>query len=248
MPNLLMFEVAKREGNKDSSKFLNAAINQTEWIVKKLDWNDPHTTKGQRMSEHKLIPSLVYFQQHYPNQAPKGLKQKINGWADIAIKRSDNLWDFRRYDLESNWTIPEYSESGNIAGFPASALAAAAVQTDPLKVKRLEQLAFAAIDDLFGRNPLNACSPHHHTLGFQNLEKGWPKAYIDDICARLETVRGAISSACSTEMYPYNPNGKFRHPEGWTAFNAAWNVSLAYLTYYNSGLQFMSKTLQKSKL
>ncbi|QDU57225.1 hypothetical protein Pan181_34390 [Aeoliella mucimassa] len=41
-------------------------------------------------------------------------------------------------------------------------------------------------------------------------------------------VRGAISSSAASEHYPYNPTAPFRHPEGWTAFNSALNVGLAY--------------------
>lgn len=52
------------------------------------------------------------------------------------------------------------------------------------------------------------------------------------ICARLETVRGALCSLPGSEMYPFNPLGKPRHGEGWTVYNANWNLSLAYLNFY----------------
>ncbi len=47
--------------------------------------------------------------------------------------------------------------------------------------------------------------------------------------------RGSLSSSPGTEMYPFNPAGRHRHPEGWTAYNAAWNVSLAYLNFFENG-------------
>lgn len=239
LPNLLMYAVARREHRADSGRFLQAAYDQTAWVIRDLDWRDPRTTKGQRMSEHKLLPGLVYFLQRYPEQAPPGLRKKISDWADIMIARSRNLWDFRRYDTVANWSIPEYNEPGNLAGFPACALSAASVLPDPARRARLEQLAYAAWDNLFGRTPLNAASPHHPEMGFPALERGWPKAFPADVCARLETVRGTLNSSCGTEMYPYNPAGAFRHPEGWTAFNAAWNVGLAFMSRHDTRLQLM---------
>lgn len=249
MPNLFMYEVAKRDGDADANKYFKAAYEQTNWIIKNLDWKDPKTTKGQRMSEHVLIPALVYFLQSYTDQAPKGIKDKILQWADVAISRSNNLWDFRRYDLDSNWSVPEYSETGNIAGFSGIALSAASVLDNEQQKKRLVEIAVASIDDLFGRNPQNACSAYHQDKGFTNLEKGWPKAYKDDVCARLELVRGTFSSISNTAMYPYQPDGKLGHLEGWSAFNAAWNKSLAYLNYYDTRLELMDKnytTVQKN--
>ena len=38
-------------------------------------------------------------------------------------------------------------------------------------------------------------------------------------------------------MYPYKPWGKFRHPEGWTAFNAALNVGLAYMGWFDTAIK-----------
>jgi hypothetical protein len=235
-PNLLMYEVAKREGRSDSSLFFQAACRQTRWIIDSLDWNDARTTKGQRMSEHKLLPALVYFLQRYPQQAPPGLQNKIDQWTAVMLRRSNNSWDFRRYDLDSNWSIPSYNEPGNLAGFPACALAAASVTADSSCKAKLEIIAYGAIDALFGRNPLNACSPYHIENGFTRLEKGWPKAFANNTCARLERVRGTLSSSCPTEMYPFRPGTAFRHPEGWTSFNAAWNAGLAYLGWYNTRL------------
>ncbi len=48
-----------------------------------------------------------------------------------------------------------------------------------------------------------------------------------DVTARIELTRGAICASPGSEQYPLNPKGRFRHPEGWVNFNAAWNVALA---------------------
>ena len=205
-----------------------AAQKQAQWLIDHLDWNDPRTTKGHRMSEYKTLTGLVWFLQHYPAQAPAGLKAKITDWSRVAISRSDNLWDFRRYDLGEHWTIPLLNETGNLVSFTACALAASWVVEDPAMRRRLEQIAFAQTDNVFGRNPRSAAAPHHPEKGFPLIERGWPKAHPDNTCARLELTRGSLSASPGSEMYPFNPQAKFRHPEGWVNYNATWNVALAY--------------------
>ncbi|HVJ46459.1 MAG TPA: discoidin domain-containing protein, partial [Luteolibacter sp.] len=162
-PNLLMHEVALREGRSDAAIYLQAAQTQAQWIIDNLNWNDPKTTKGHRMSENKMMPGLVYFLQKYPSSAPSGLAAKIEQWADVMISRSTNAYDFRRYD-NTEWSIPagahNWNEPGNLAGFPACALSAAwTLDHAPAKQQRLREISWSAIDCLFGRNPLRASSP-----------------------------------------------------------------------------------------
>ncbi|MFD0662548.1 golvesin C-terminal-like domain-containing protein [Thermocatellispora tengchongensis] len=132
VPNLMMYDVARRDGLPDPGRYLNAARAQVDWIVANLDWNDPATTKGQRMSEHVTMESLAYYAERYPDPE---LTAKIEQWADVAIARSQNMWDFRKYS-DSLWIIPEFNEPGNVAGLPAAALAAARVIDDPAKRRR----------------------------------------------------------------------------------------------------------------
>jgi hypothetical protein len=68
-------------------------------------------------------------------------------------------------------------------------------------------------------------------MGFPGIERGWPKGYKIDVCARLELCRGSISSAPGSEMFPFNPDGPYRHPEGWVNYGAAWCLSLAYFEF-----------------
>lgn len=243
LPNLLLWQVALREGRGDAATYLTAAQTQTQWIIDNLDWNDPRTTKGHRMSEHKMMTGLVHFLRNHPAQAPAGLAAKIEQWADIMISRSGNLWDFRRYELTDaagdgviDWSIPKqtfnWNEPGNLAGFPACALAAAwTLDHAPEKQQRLREMSQAAIDCLFGRNPLNTGSPSRPQLGnaFPDLETSWTPLYQTGVAAYLETVRGSLSSGPSTEHFPYNPAGAKRHPEGWVNFNAAFNMGLSYM-------------------
>jgi hypothetical protein len=226
-PNLLMYEVAKREGRSDAADYLKAAQTQARWIVEQVDWNDPRTTKGHRMSEHKTIPGLVWFLQKFPQHAPAGLREKIAAWAQIAVSRSENMWDFRRFDLQDHWTIPWLNEPGNLAAFTASAIAASWVIEDAALRDRLRVLAVAHMDNLFGRNPQLAAATTYSQQGFPLVERGWPVQFRHDVCARIELTRGAICASPGSEKYPFNPEGKFRHPEGWVNFNAAWNVALA---------------------
>jgi hypothetical protein len=230
VPNLIMHEVAKREGRDDAALYLNAAVKQAEWIIKNLDWNDPRTTKGHRLSEHRTIPNLVWLLQKYPDHAPAGLKEKITEWAEIAVSRSHNLWDFRKFSNDM-WTIPGMNEVGNSLGLPAISLAASWVVDDPALKEELERIAISSIDHLFGRNPMLAAATPHPKQGFPEVERGWPKLYKKDVCARLETVRGNIATLCGSEMYPFSPGKKFRHLEGWSNYGAAWCISLAYLRY-----------------
>lgn len=235
LPNLLMYEVARREKDPQAGRFLEAARHQARWIVERLDWNDPRTTKGHRMSEFKTMTGLVWFLQKYPGEAPAGLKQKIAEWARVTIQRSDNMWDFRRFDLDQHWTIPKLNEPGNLAGFTGIALAASWVVDDAATKQRLRELALAQMDNLFGRNPQLAAAPNNPEKGFPLVERGWPEKFKTDTCARLETTRGSLSASPGSEKYPFNPEGAFRHSEGWVNFNAAWNVSLAYLAWNRAG-------------
>lgn len=255
LPNLMLYEVAKRDGRTDADRYFQAAFNQTKWVIDELDFNDPRTTKGQRMSEHKLIPALVTFLREYPDRAPAGLKQKLAQWADIMIARSDNLWDFRKYDAE-NWSLPRFTpgshggagwnEPGNLAAFPALCFTVASVLDDAGKANRLRQIGVAQFDNLFGRNPLSAHSGWRGPMDYLGVERGWPKQFPTGVCARLELVRGTLNSSAATEHYPLNPNGAFRHPEGWTAFNAAFNVGLAYTCWADTRLSIRDNVVELS--
>ncbi len=231
VPNLLMHEIAKRENRQDAAKYLGAAVAQAKFIIENLDWNDPRSTKGHRMSEHRTIPNLVWFLQQYPDHVPTGLQEKIEAWAKVAVARSSNMWDFRRYDENEHWTIPKLNDVGNWVSFPAIATAASWVIKDPALKTRLQELAISHVDIAFGRNPRLAASPHMPEMGWPEIERGWPLGHKLNVCARLETCRGSISSGPGTEMFPFNPEGAFRHAEGWVNYGASWCISLAYLHF-----------------
>ncbi|RYD67525.1 MAG: hypothetical protein EOP83_02655 [Verrucomicrobiaceae bacterium] len=230
VPNLLMYEVAKRDRLANPDQYVNAAVKQAEWIIKNLDWSDPRTTKGHRMSEHRTIPNLVWLLQRYPDSAPAGLKEKITAWAEVAAKRSNNLWDFRRFNDDKAWTIPKLNDVGNWLGTPAIALSASWVIDDPKLKARMRELAVSHADAVFGRNPRLAAAPQR-LEGFTGIERPWPKKFPDNHCARLELCRGSISSGPGSEMFPFNPESAYRHAEGWVNYGATWCISLAYLEF-----------------
>ena len=187
------------------------------------------------MSEHRTIPSLVWMLQHYPDAAPEGLKEKIVEWARVAVGRSDNLWDFRRYGMGKHWTIPYMNEVGNSLSLPAIGMAASWVIEDPALKDGLRRISYASIDHVFGRNPRLATAIAKPEMGFPEIELGWPFHFPSDRCARLELCRGSISSLPGSEMYPFNLEGAHRHPEGWVNYGAAWCISLAYLKWDAEG-------------
>lgn len=243
LPNLMMYEVAKRENWPNANRFLAAAVAQAEWMIKSLDLKDPLVTKGQRMSEHKSMHGLVFLLRNYREHSPVGVADFIRRWADIAISRSGNLWDYRRYDMDKHWSLPHvmpghtdgglWNDPGNLAAFPALAWEAASAlgdaPADQARKMRLHEIAVAQWDILFGRNPLGCHSAWRGGLDWIGVKRGWPVKY-QAVCGYLETVRGALCSAPATEHFSFNPAGEFRHPEGWTAFNSAYNVALAEST------------------
>jgi hypothetical protein len=231
VPNLLMHEVAKRESREDTDRYLTAATAQAAYLVEHLDWNDPRSTKGHRMSEHRTIPNLVWLLQKYPDHAPPGLQEKIEDWAKVAVARSSNMWDFRRYDDAEHWTIPKLNDIGNTVSFPAIATAASWVVKDPALKSRLQELAISHVDIAFGRNPRLAASPHKPEMGFPKSSAAGRIGHKLNVCARLELCRGSISSGPGSEMFPFNPEGAFRHAEGWVNYGASWCVSLSYLQF-----------------
>lgn len=112
VPNLMMYEVAKRDGLGDAvaEKFLTAAVENCKYTIGEHEANkdangkvindicDPFFCKGQRMSEYVTIPALDYFVEMCPGEeALKAqIKAKIADWAKVNIARGDNLWDIRK--------------------------------------------------------------------------------------------------------------------------------------------------------
>jgi hypothetical protein len=191
------------------------------------------------------LRSLAYFQKNYPDRAPTGLYDKIVEWARVVEYRSDNLWDFRRYskypgdaphvkENKDKW-VDNYNEAGNVAGVPAISFAAAEIVKDTGLSKRLHEIAFAHIDDVFGRNPIGVHFDMRAAKDFPGVEYGWHLALEGHFC---DTARGPLHSAPVEKNYPYKPGQHKGHAEGWVQHNTAWNLSLAHLNYFETEISF----------
>lgn len=107
IPNLLMFEVAKRDGLGDvmAERFFQAAYENCAYLISDdFDLTDPYYNKGQRMSEYIMGLSLSYFLEEYPDRTPAGLKEKLIEWAEVNLSRMDNLWEMRMAVAPSDLT------------------------------------------------------------------------------------------------------------------------------------------------
>ncbi len=235
-PNLLLYEVAKRESRTDAEKYFQAACEQAEWMIANLDWNDPQTTKGQRMSEFITMTGLAHLLREYPDRAPAGLQAKINAWADVVVRRSDNLWDFRKLDDGVRWTPmgdkpTMWNEPGNVVGLPAALLAAQPFLTNATTRARVEQLVWSHFDNMFGRNPTGRHFSFDAPREVEGVEHGW-FTYLQGGIGRLADARFVIDGSPKDGHYPYHPEkGNIGWTEGWVQFNTPFKASLAYLAW-----------------
>jgi hypothetical protein len=241
LPNLLMHEVARRDGLSDADRYLRAACDQAAWVIEHVDWNDPLTTKGQRMSEHVVLAGLGMLHRRHPDRAPAGLAAKLRGWADVAVARADNQWDFRMLSA-TDWTPmgtqpTHWNEPGNVMGFPACALAALPAVEDPATRARLEQLVWSHLDDCFGRNPCGRHFSYDAPREIEGVEHGWYSFHKGGI-GQLEKARFVFDGSPKNAHYPYRPElGNIGWTEGWVAFNTAFNASLAALALHETRLE-----------
>jgi hypothetical protein len=241
LPNLLLYAVAVRDADPDAEQYFQAAYNQTEWIIQHLDWNDPMTTKGQRMSEHVTMTGLAAMLRLYPDRAPAGLQAKINEWAQIMVERSDNMWDFRKLS-DTQW-VPSgskttmWNEPGNVMGFPASALAAMPYVDSEVTRARLNELVWSHFDNCFGRNPSGRHFSYDAPREIEGVEFGWYSYHHGGIGQLAET-RFVFDGAPKNEHYPYHPElGDIGWTEGWVNFNTAYNISMSYLAESETQIQ-----------
>lgn len=237
MPNLLMWNVAQREGLSNSSDYFDAFYNNVEWIVNDVDLDRPEYTKGQRMSEYITVTGLAYAYENYPELCPSGTYEKLERLADVFISRSNNLWDLRLYSHKEDITDSEetvwtgggtMNEVGNVAGFPAISYALARIINDVTKQNRLKELATAHIDGIFGRNPFGRHYGYDAPEEIEGVDLGWFTKYEGGL-GNLQYVKGRLDGSPKESAYPFNPSAPYGYTEGWVAFNTAWNTSLAYL-------------------
>lgn len=240
VPNLMMYEVLKRDGIDGYQNYLDSAINNLVWLLS-LDLTDSKYTKGQRMNEYIVIHNLTYAYEMYPSLCPSNTYQTILNIAKTFISRSNNIWDYRQYrtknDLTNNtsslWVNEETTgglcnQPGNVAGFLGVCLMLARVINDNIISNKLKQIGIAHIDHVCGRNPLGRHFCYAATNEFDGAKLGWVKRYQGGF-GNLGYCVGVLDGSPKETNYPYNPNGDTGYTEGWVAFNTPWNMSLAYL-------------------
>jgi hypothetical protein len=239
-----MYEVAQREEKPDPEIYFQAAFQQVEWIIENIDWEDSITTKGQRMSEHLTMTGLSFMLKEYPERAPEGLEQKILDWAAVMIRRSENMWDFRKLTDDGAWVpydetaATKWNEPGNVVGFPACLLSAMEVIEDPQIEKRFNELLWSHMDNCFGRNPVGRHFSYDAAREIEGVELGWYSYYKGGI-GMLENTRFVLDGAPKYNHYPYHPEiGNVGWTEGWVQFNVAYNLSLAYMAEYDTEFSF----------
>ena len=239
IPNLMMYEVAKNQGEPDADKYFDAAYRQMQWMIGHLDWRDPLITKGQRVSEHMTMRAFAYFYHQYPDRAPEGLYEKIKEWAEVAVSRSKNLWDFRKYTDDGDWVPAGWNEPGNILGFPACALAAMSVIEDARLNGALDILVWSHFDNAFGRNPTGRHFSYDGPAEIEGVDLGWYSYHHGGI-GLLEPVRFVFDGSPKTNHYPNHPEiGNLGWTEGWVQFNTAFNMSMAYLAFHDTQIEIL---------
>ena len=241
IPNLMMYEVAKLQGETNADHYFKAAYNQMEWMITNLDWEDPLTTKGQRMSEHITMRAFAYFYHQYPENRPAGLYAKIKDWAEVAIRRSNNLWDFRKFTDEGDWIPAGWNETGNVLGFPAAALAAKSVIKEIELQTELDRIAWSHFDNVFGRNPTGRHFSYDGPKEIEGVDQGWYNTHHGGV-GLLEPVPFVFDGSPKTNHYPNHPEiGNFGWTEGWVQFNTAFNTSMAYLANSETNIEIVKK-------
>lgn len=254
LPNLLMYEVAKRDGLEDAERYFEAAYSNCEYLINEIDITDPVYSKGQRMSERVLMEGLAYFELMYPERAPEGLYETIEYWTAKMIARSDNQWDMRMAssvmagDDKDYWTGAAFAkdagqssdlmnEPGNEIGFQAAAYAAAMALEDEERAERIKEIGDAGRDNMFGRNPQGMMYFHDAVTDIESADLGWPSKFPEVGNGVLGEVPGRIDASPKEDAYPFNPDADYGYVEGWVAYNTAWNEAIAYSSADNISIE-----------
>lgn len=247
LPNALMAQVLDRTNDPRAVRFRNAARAQVAWITQHVDVENPALTKGQRMNADLLMSSLAVFARLDPIGLPPDFEQFVQDWSRVVIRRSANLWDFFKLTDEGPWVSyvagheTKWNDQGSVLGMPSAVLSAAGLVTDADQRVRLREIAYAAMDHAFGRNPTGRHFSYDAPREIEGVERGWYSFYVGGV-GELDEVPFTFDGAPKAPSYPYNPAvGNIGWTEGWVNFNTAFNRSLAAMADFETDLELRQK-------
>jgi len=247
LPNTLMAEVLERTQDPRALRFRDAARAQVAWSTAHLDVEDPALTKGQRMSADLLMSSLAGFARIDPSGVPETFNVFVERWSQVMIRRSANLWDFFQLTDEGHWVAyvdgheTKWNDPGSVLALPSAALSAAGLVTDSAQRDRLREIAYAAMDHVFGRNPTGRHFSYDAPQEIEGVERGWYSFYLGGV-GELEDVPFTFDGAPKAPSYPYHPEvGNIGWTEGWVNFNTAFNRSLAAMAFFETEVELLQQ-------
>ena len=247
LPNALMAAVLDRTQDPRAIPFRDAARAQVAWSTAHLDVEDPALTKGQRMSADLLMSSLAGFARLDPTGVPDIFNDFVDRWSQVVIRRSANLWDFFQLTDDGHWVAyvdgheTKWNDPGSVLALPSAALSAAGLVTDSLQRDRLREIAYAAMDHVFGRNPTGRHFSYDAPREIEGVERGWYSYYLGGV-GELENVPFTFDGAPKAPSYPYHPEvGNISWTEGWVNFNTAFNRSLAEMAFFETELELQQQ-------
>ena len=243
LPNALMAHVLERSDDPRAPQFREAARAQVAWVTDHIDVEAPALTKGQRMSADLLMSGLAGFARLDPTGIPPNFAKFVDDWSSVVIRRSSNLWDFFQHTDDGHWVVyvdgheTKWNDPGSVLALPSAVLSAAGLVTDAAQRDRLREIAYAAMDHAFGRNPTGRHFIYDAPREIEGVERGWYSFYVGGV-GELEDVPFTFDGAPKAPSYPYNPEvGNISWTEGWVSFNTAFNRSLAAMAYFETELK-----------
>jgi hypothetical protein len=243
-PNLLLHAVAVRDGRADAEVYFQAAYRQAEWLIAHLDWNDPLTTKGQRMSEFITLTGLAHLLRIYPDRAPAGLAgqdQRLGGRGRAAFGQPVG---FPQTGRRCRTRGPRWETSQPCGMSPAMSSACPPPCSPPGPSSRIRPCAPGSTNSS-GRTstppsagiPPAVTTPSTPRAKIEGVEAGWYSFHVGGI-GRLEKARFVLDGAPKTPTSPIRPElGNIGWTEGWVQFNTPFNLSLAYLAHASTRIE-----------
>lgn len=235
MRNLFMYLSEKNEKDGQPEKFLSYARDAALDVINSWDFNNPRHMWWIRNGEHITPQALAFFLMVAPDEAPQGVKEKLEAWALHMKQKTNNFWQYRKHSKEE-WAHPRTKELGNTS-LGGSMFAVSHLLNDP----ELRALGWSQVNQVFGMNPAEA---HYSNKSkdrldingyWKGIEKGWPDSHPNG-AGQLGKARGTLDGTPLDNMFPYKPNSDAEGTEhayateGWAVTNRAWMSTVVFST------------------